>query len=83
MSDMIGLSDAQKSELPAESEVLEMLSAYPEVMSVEQVGMALGISKNTVRSLLNQHIIPGKKLCHKWIVPRVALCRWLLEEHTI
>lgn len=59
--------------------ILDVTSRYPEFMTVEQVAEALQVSHNTVRTLLKQHVIPGKKLSHKWIIPREALAKALIN----
>jgi excisionase family DNA binding protein len=59
---------------------MEAVSQLPDFMTVEQVANALQLSQNTVRSLLHQHIIPGKKLSQKWIIPRVALMKALSDD---
>ena len=63
----------------SESAIHATVSQYPEFMTVEQVAEALQMSNNTVRSLLHQHVIPGKKLAHKWIIPREALAKALID----
>jgi excisionase family DNA binding protein len=55
----------------------ELLGTYPELMSVEQVAKALGVSVNSVRTYLKNGVLPGRKVTHKWIIPRQALCKWL------
>lgn len=66
--------------LPKNSEVLNHdLSEYPDFLTVEQVCTILQMHENTVRSLLNQGIIPGKKLSRKWVVSREALVKTLNE----
>lgn len=62
-----------------DSAIVEAISAYPLLMTVEQVCEVLQMSQNAVRSLLNQRILPGKKLSHKWIIPREALAKALIE----
>ena len=59
--------------------VFDSLDKLPDFMTVEQVATVLQMSQNTVRSLLHQHIIPGKKLSHKWIIPREALFKALAD----
>jgi len=59
--------------------VKDTLEELPDFMTVEQVATVLQMSQNTVRSLLHQHIIPGKKLSHKWIIPREALFKALAD----
>jgi len=59
--------------------VSDSLCKLPDFMTVEQVAEVLQLSHNTVRSLLHQHIIPGKKLSHKWIIPRDALFKALTD----
>lgn len=63
----------------ANEAILVATSQYPEFMTVDQVADALQMSHNTVRSLLNQHKIPGKKLGQKWIIPREALAKALIK----
>jgi len=58
---------------------MTMLARQPDFMTVEQVAAVLQMSNNTIRSLLNQHVIPGKKLSHKWVIPRDALYKALIE----
>lgn len=53
----------------ANNAIIDATSRYPEFMTVDQVADALQMSHNTVRSLLNQHKIPGKKLGQKWHSP--------------
>ena len=59
--------------------VSDSFDKLPEFKTVEQVAAVLQLSHNTVRSLLHQHIIPGKKLSHKWVIPREALFKALVE----
>lgn len=70
---------AAQNKALSETAILDATSQYPEFMTVEQVAEALQLSNNTVRSLLQQHVIPGKKLSHKWIIPREALAKALIE----
>ena len=58
----------------------DMFSSYPEVMSIKQVSEALNICPNTIRALLNQRILRGKKIGYKWRVLRADLCEWLLSD---
>lgn len=64
----------------ANSAVLAAIEKCPQFMTVKQVAEVLQMSQNTIRSLLNQQLLPGKKLSHKWVVPREALAQALIES---
>jgi hypothetical protein len=56
----------------------DMLRDYPDFLSVQQVAEILGICTATVRTMLNEHGLFGRKASQRWVIPKLALCAWLL-----
>lgn len=50
-----------------------MLDEFDEILSVEALTIILGMSKNTILKLLNEGVIPGRKVGKKWRVLKEEL----------
>jgi hypothetical protein len=71
---------ADREMLDALIEGGELLRGYPDFMSVQQVADLLGVCAATVRTMLNERTLFGRKANQRWVIPKLALCAWLLGE---
>ena len=57
----------------------QMLAAYPDVMDVEQMSKALGISVKTGYKLLKGGDVMGLKIGRAYKIPKVRVIEYLLQ----
>jgi len=57
----------------------EMLSEYPEVMSVDEACTVLGIGKNSAYSMLNEGIIASVRIGRVYKIPKKSVIDFLLS----
>ena len=58
----------------------QMLAGYPDVMDVEQMSTALGVSVKTGYKLLKTGEVKGLKVGRAYKIPKVRLIEYLLQE---
>lgn len=63
-----------------EMEVAEMLSTYPDVLTVEQLADALGVGLNTAYSLVRSRRISSVRVGKQIRISKAALLRFLGSE---
>lgn len=51
----------------------------PEIMNVQEAAEFLRVSPITVRAMLAEQRMPGKRIGKEWRLSRTALIRWLSE----
>lgn len=59
-----------------------MPSAYPEIMTLEEVVAYLRIPKSSLYKLAQEGRIPCQKVGRHWRFRKEAIDRWLEEERT-
>ncbi len=50
-----------------------MFTAYPDVLTVNQVAEALGIGKNKAYELINNKVISSRRIGRRILIPKVCL----------
>ena len=51
----------------------------PEIMNVQEAADFLRVSPITVRAMLAEQLMPGKRMGKEWRLSRTALIQWLSE----
>lgn len=54
-----------------------MFKDYPDVLTVEQLAVALGIGRNKAYELVNNNIIGSKRVGRRILVPKVCLVEYV------
>ena len=58
----------------------QLLADYPDVMDVEQMSRALGVSVKTGYKLLKEGDVKGLKIGRAYKIPKVRLIEYLMQE---
>lgn len=58
----------------------QMLKTYPDVMNVDQVCQALGVSVKTGYRLLKEGNIKGLKVGRAYKIPKIRVIEYLMQE---
>jgi len=54
-----------------------MFESYPDIVTVDEVMVMLGIGKSTIYSLLRNNAIPHVRVGRKYIIPKASVVGFL------
>lgn len=56
------------------------LEAMPDLLTAEQVGEYLGVSRSAVYSWFRTRKMPGTKYCGSWRIRKETFSKWMTEQ---